>query len=63
MIRQNELLRSHALGNFGTLAHGILHDLAMQWWLNLIGSSKDAPNENFARELMELFTMGSGSAP
>ena len=60
MIRQNELLRSHALGNFGALMHGILHDFAMQWWLNLIGSSKDAPNENFARELMELFTMGSG---
>jgi len=60
MIRQNELLRAHALGNFGKLTHGILHDFAMQWWLSLIGSNRDAPNENFARELMELFTMGSG---
>lgn len=59
-LRQNELLRRHALGDFGTLAHGILHDFAMQFWLSLIGSHRDAPNENFARELMELFTLGSG---
>lgn len=59
-LRQNALLRRHALGDFGTLAHGILHDFAMQFWLNLIGSHRDAPNENFARELMELFTLGSG---
>ncbi len=60
LLRQNALLRRHALGDFGQLAHGILHDFAMQFWLNLIGSHRDAPNENFARELMELFTLGSG---
>jgi uncharacterized protein (DUF1800 family) len=60
MLRHNQLLRRHALGNFGRLCHGLLHDHAMQWWLNLVFSHKDAPNENFARELMELFTLGSG---
>ncbi len=59
-LRQNELLRRDAIGDFGKLAHGILHDFAMQFWLSLIGSHRDAPNENFARELMELFTIGSG---
>ncbi|MFN8187588.1 MAG: DUF1800 family protein [Gaiellales bacterium] len=60
MLRQNALLRRHALGSFAKLAHGMLDDHAMQWWLNLIGSAKEAPNENFARELMELFTLGAG---
>ena len=60
MLAQNRLLRRYALGNFGALAHGILHDHAMQWWLSLIGSNRQSPNENFARELMELFTLGSG---
>lgn len=59
-IRQNELLRRHALGSFRALAHGILHDPAMQWWQSILFSHRDAPNENFARELMELFTLGSG---
>jgi len=60
MIRQYRLMRRYALGNFGKLAHGMLHDHAMQWWLDLIGSNKQEPNENFARELMELFTLGVG---
>ncbi len=60
MIRQNELLRRHALGSFRSLARGMLHDFAMQWWQSLVFSHRDAPNENFARELMELFTLGSG---
>lgn len=58
MVAQNELLRRHALGNFGDLLRAMTRDHAMQWWLDLIGSSRDAPNENFARELMELFTIG-----
>ncbi len=60
MLKQNATLRKHALGNFGKLAHAMLDDRAMQWFLSLVYSSKSAPNENFARELMELFTIGSG---
>ena len=60
MLRQNRLLRRHALGNFGALTRKLLRDGAMQLWLDLPGSHRDSPNENFARELMELFTLGSG---
>ena len=60
MLRQNNLLRKHALGNFRTLLKEITRDPAMQLFLSLAGSTKWAPNENFARELMELFTLGSG---
>jgi uncharacterized protein (DUF1800 family) len=60
MLAQNAQLRRNALGNFRTLCRAMLHDHAMQWWLDLIGSDAGAPNENFARELMELFTLGSG---
>jgi uncharacterized protein (DUF1800 family) len=60
MLRQNKTLRKHALGNFRTLAKEITRDPAMQLFLSLAGSNKWAPNENYARELMELFTLGSG---
>ena len=60
MLAQNRLLRRHALGNFGRLTRALLRDGAMQLWLDLPGSHRDSPNENFARELMELFTLGSG---
>jgi uncharacterized protein (DUF1800 family) len=60
MLRQNELFRTGGLGTFDDLAYGILEDPAMGTWLNLIGSYKADPNENFARELMELFTLGEG---
>src|SRR5262249_21417551 len=55
MYRQNVLLRREALGNFGTLLHGIAKDPAMLVWLDNAGSRRQAPNENFAREVMELF--------
>ena len=42
------------------LAHAMARDHAMQWWLDMLGSHKSDPNENFARELMELFTLGVG---
>jgi uncharacterized protein (DUF1800 family) len=61
MWRQNELLRAGALGPFGDLAKGISRDGAMIRWLDLDRSTKRAPNENFARELMELFTLGEGN--
>lgn len=61
MFRQHELLRRHALGNFRDLMQEITTDVAMLWWLDGDGSNASAPNENFAREAMELFTLGRGS--
>lgn len=61
LARQHNLLRRHALGNFRTLMHGIVRDAAMLVFLDGAGSTVDAPNENLARELMELFTLGRGS--
>ena len=60
MYGQNVLLRSEALGNFGTLLHGIARDPAMLIYLDNARSRREAPNENFAREAMELFTLGEG---
>lgn len=60
MYRQNVLLRREALGNFGTLLHAIARDPAMLVYLDNAGSRREAPNENFAREVMELFTLGEG---
>jgi uncharacterized protein (DUF1800 family) len=61
MIRQNELLRTHALGSFRELLAGILRDPAMLTYLNNNSNKKDRPNENLARELMELFCLGEGN--
>ncbi|QEC47089.1 DUF1800 domain-containing protein [Baekduia soli] len=60
MLRQNAMFRRHALGGFGALLADVLVDPAMGGFLNIIGSDKGEPNENFARELMELFTLGEG---
>jgi len=60
MYRQNVLLRSQALGNFATLLHAVAHDPAMLIYLDTATNRRDAPNENFAREVMELFTLGEG---
>lgn len=60
MLRQIDTLRTHALGSFRDLVLAIAHDPAMIWWLDGQNSTKDQPNENFARELMELFTCGIG---
>src|SRR6202521_3812649 len=48
------------LGNFATLLHAVAKDPAMLVYLDNAGSRKQAPNENFAREVMELFTLGEG---
>ncbi|HEY6759708.1 MAG TPA: DUF1800 domain-containing protein [Baekduia sp.] len=61
MLRQNALFRRRALGSFPALLSDVMQDPAMGTFLNLIGSYKDEPNENFARELMELFTLGEGN--
>jgi uncharacterized protein (DUF1800 family) len=60
MYRQNVLLRRESLGNFRRLLHGIARDPAMLVYLDNAGSRRQAPNENFAREVMELFTLGEG---
>src|SRR5260370_7052742 len=60
MWLQNETLRMYALGNFATLVKAISCHPAMLAWLDLAASQKEHPNENFARELMELFTLGQG---
>lgn len=60
MYRQNALLRQHALGNFGKLLHAVSKDPAMVIYLDNANNRKGIPNENFAREVMELFTLGEG---
>jgi uncharacterized protein (DUF1800 family) len=61
MHTQNSLLRQHALGDFKQLAHGIAKDPAMLIYLDSESNRKAHPNENFARELMELFVLGEGN--
>ena len=61
MIRQNELFRSAGLGSFRGLLLGVLEDPAMLIYLDGTKNKKDSPNENLARELMELFTLGEGN--
>ena len=61
MWLQNDTLRRNALGSFGALAKKISRDPAMMIYLDLQQSRKEHPNENWARELMELFTVGIGN--
>jgi uncharacterized protein (DUF1800 family) len=61
MYRQNVTLRANALGNFGSLLHAIARDPAMVIYLDSAQNRKGTPNENFAREVMELFTLGEGN--
>jgi uncharacterized protein (DUF1800 family) len=60
MLAQNETLRRHALGPFGDLLSAMVGDAAMLVWLDGADSRKSKPNENFAREFLELFTLGVG---
>ena len=60
VYRQNVLLRRHALGNFGQLLHAASKDPAMLVYLDAAANRRGQPNENFAREVMELFTLGEG---
>lgn len=62
MFVQNQKFRAHAVGNFRALAHGIIRDPAMLRYLDNNLNNKNSPNENLARELMELFTLGEGNA-
>src|SRR6266487_4511145 len=60
MIIQNQFLRNHAFDTFDNILLGITADPAMLFYLDLAKSTRTAPNENYARELMELFTLGLG---
>jgi hypothetical protein len=60
MLRQNLLLRRHALGHFGPMLQDVSRDPAMLVWLDSNANVKAHPNENYARELMELFSLGVG---
>ncbi len=61
MWLQNDTLRRNAFGNFATLVKTISRDPAMMIYLDLQQNREEHPNENWARELMELFTVGIGN--
>ena len=58
MYLQNQTLRKYALGNFGEMTSAMLNDGALQFWLDGGENTAKSPNENLARELMELFVLG-----
>lgn len=60
MYEQNQLFRQHAVGSFADLLHAIYKDPAMLIYLDGTKNRRKKPNENFARELLELFTLGVG---
>lgn len=62
LYQHNTMLRRHALGNFKTLVKEVTVDPAMLKYLNGAVSTKKAPDENYGRELQELFTVGKGPA-
>jgi uncharacterized protein (DUF1800 family) len=61
MRGQNETLRKHARGQFGELLRAMLSDPALLIYLDAPANRQDRPNENLARELLELFTLGVGN--
>jgi uncharacterized protein (DUF1800 family) len=61
MVAQNQLFRRFALGNVRDLTQAVARDPAMLRYLDNARSDRAHPNENFARELMELFTLGIGN--
>ncbi len=61
MRRQNDLFRTHAQAKFATLLNAVVRDPALLEYLDSPANRKGHPNENLARELMELFTLGIGN--
>ncbi len=61
LYQQNQFFRANAAGSFAKLLAGIIRDPAMIAYLDNNDSRKDKPNENLARELMELFSLGVGN--
>jgi len=59
LMKQNQTLRQHALGSFRAMCEAITIDPAMLIWLNGSVNTVERPNENYARELFELFTLGT----
>ena len=59
MIDQSNLFRAYCFGSFLDLFKAVTVDPAMLQWLNGAENVKDAPNENYAREMMELFSLGA----
>ncbi|TAM85457.1 MAG: DUF1800 domain-containing protein [Jatrophihabitans sp.] len=60
LLQQNQKLRTLGRGDFRTLAMAMLTDAAMLRWLDGVASTGTSPNENLAREFMELFALGHG---
>jgi uncharacterized protein (DUF1800 family) len=60
MQAQNDFFRAHALDDYGTMLKGISRDPAMMLFLDTHNSRRARPNENYARELLELFSTGIG---
>ncbi len=58
MLNQNQTLRTGALGSFGDMLLAVTRDPAMLLWLSGVQNTVRAPNENYGREMMELFTLG-----
>jgi uncharacterized protein (DUF1800 family) len=61
MAQQHQVLRENALGSFEQMLTGVAKGHAMLVYLDGANNRKQAPNENFAREVMELFTLGEGA--
>lgn len=61
MWSQNEVFRQHAFSPFEQLLRAVLADPALPLWLDAIGTTRDRPNQNLGRELLELFTLGVGN--
>lgn len=61
LLTQQQTLYRLAGGGFGALVHAMIRDPALIWWLDGQRNTARAPNENLARELMELFTLGIGN--
>ena len=61
LLAQNQFFRANALAGYRDLLRGIARDPAMIQYLDLRSNRRVAPNENFGRELLELFTMGIGN--
>ena len=61
VVNQTETFRRHGLGTFRNLLSELSRDPAMIFWLDNKDNHKDAPNENYGRELLELFSMGIGT--
>jgi uncharacterized protein (DUF1800 family) len=61
MLGQYRLMHRHALGSFADMLTEMTVDPAMMVWLDTTESTKGKPNENYARELMELFSLGIGN--